>query len=34
MAQTHALAYHVEKYKDGTTTEENNHHSTSMDANN
>ena len=31
MAQTHALAYQVEKYKDG---EEEKHHSTSMDANN
>ena len=35
MAQTHALAYHVEKYKDGEEqANNNNHHSTSMDANN
>ena len=31
MAQTHALAYHVDKYKD---EDEKNHQSTSMDANN
>lgn len=34
MAQTHALAYHVEKYKDGTNEVEtsNTNHQTSIDA--